>query len=222
MKLSELSALVVYFCPMQPPKKTDREIISKYIPEQTVDMVLLWIEQYKFRMRIKRKRNTKLGDYRPPFDGRGHFITINHDLNKFAFLITLIHEVAHLTNWDKHKNKVKPHGAEWKKDFRDLMLPLLKQDIFPDDVHHAIDRYMQNPAASSCSDIHLMRVLKRYNEHNHSVHLEELPHKAKFKIANGKIFIKGEKQRTRFKCMEVESRHTYLVSALMEVEQLEE
>ncbi len=207
---------------MQKPKRTDREIISNYIPEQTVDMVLQWIDHYKFRMRIKRKRNTKLGDYRPPFDGRGHFITINHDLNKFAFLITLVHEVAHLTNWDKHKNRVKPHGAEWKKDFRDLMLPLLKQNIFPDDVHHAIDKYMQNPAASSCSDLHLMRVLKRYDSHNHFVHLEDLPSKAKFKIANGKIFIKGEKQRTRFKCTETETKHTYLVSALMEVQELQE
>ncbi len=207
---------------MQKPKRTDREIISNYIPEQTVDMVLHWIERYQFRMRIKRKRNTKLGDYRPPFDGRGHFITINHDLNKFAFLITLVHEVAHLTNWDKNKNRVKPHGPEWKKDFQELMLPLLKQNIFPDDVHHAIDKYMRNPAASSCSDLHLMRVLKRYDTHTTSVHLEELPHGATFKIANGKVFIKGEKQRTRFKCLEVGSRHTYLVSALMEVEPVEQ
>ncbi len=203
------------------PKRTDREIISKYIPEQTVDIVLQWIEQYNFRMRIKRKRNTKLGDYRPPFDGRGHFITINHDLNKFSFLITLVHEVAHLTNWDKHKNRVKPHGAEWKKDFQDLMFPLLKRNIFPDDVHHAIDKYMQNPAASSCSDLHLMRVLKRYDANNNFMHLEELPHKATFKIANGKVFVKGEKQRTRFKCVELESKQTYLVSALMEVEAVE-
>lgn len=207
---------------MTQQKKNDREIISKYIPEQTVDMVLHWIEHYQFRMRIKRKRNTKLGDYRPPFAGRGHFITINHDLNKFAFLITLVHEVAHLTNWEKHKNKVKPHGPEWKKDFQELMLPLLKLNIFPDDVHHAIDKYMRNPAASSCSDLHLMRVLKRYDERNHHlVHLEELPHGATFKIANGKVFIKGEKQRTRFKCLEVGTRHAYLVSALMEVEPVE-
>ena len=208
---------------MKQPKQTDREIISKYIPDQTVDMVLKWIEQYNFRMRIKRKRNTKLGDYRPPFDGRGHFITINHDLNKFAFMITLVHEIAHLTNWDKHKNKVKPHGAEWKKDFRDLMLPLLKQNIFPEDINHAVEKYMHNPAASSCSDLHLMRVLKRYDENNHHlVHLEELPHGVKFKIASGKTFIKGEKQRTRFKCLEVHSKLTYLVSALMEVEQIDE
>lgn len=208
---------------MQKNKRSDREIISNYIPEQTVDMVLYWIERYKFRMRIKRSRSSKLGDYRPPFGERGHFITINHDLNKYAFLITLVHEIAHLTNWDKNKNRVKPHGVEWKKDFQELMLPLLKQHIFPDDVHHAIDKYMRNPAASSCSDLHLMRVLKRYDEKNqHLVHLEELPHGASFKIANGKVFVKGEKQRTRFKCLEVATRHTYLVSALMEVEQVAE
>jgi len=185
-----------------------------------VDMVLLWIEQHNFRMRIKRKRHTKLGDYRPPQNGKGHFITINYDLNKYAFLITLVHEIAHLTNWDKHKNTVKPHGAEWKQDFRELMLPLLKQNIFPDDVHHAINQYMQNPAASSCSDLHLLRTLKRYDEKNNFVHLEDLPPQAKFKIANGLVFTKGEKRRTRFKCTEMRTNRIYLVSALMEVEQI--
>ena len=206
----------------QKPKRTDRQIISQYVPDQTVDRILNWIEQYNFRMRIKRKRNSKLGDYRPPFNGNGHFITINHDLNKYAFLITLVHEIAHLTNWDKHKNSVKPHGAEWKKDFKDLMRPLLQEKIFPDDIHHAIDRYMENPAASSCSDLHLMRVLKRYDEKSTSVHLEDLPHRAIFKIHNGQVFQKGEKQRTRFKCVDIESRHTYFVSALMEVEHVTE
>lgn len=208
---------------MTKPKRTDREIISKYIPEQTVDMVLAWIEQYNFRMRIKRKRSSKLGDYRPPFNGNGHFITINHNLNKYAFLITLIHEIAHLTNWNKYKNSVKPHGVEWKKDFRDLMLPLLQQEIFPDDVNRAVMQYMQNPAASSCSDQHLMRVLKRYDEGNqHLVHLENLPHQATFRIENGQIFIKGPKQRTRFQCVDAKTRQVYLVSGLMEVELVEQ
>lgn len=207
---------------MKKPHRTDREIISNYVPEPAADMVLLWIEQYDFRLRIKKKRNTKLGDYRHPFKGKGHFITINHDLNRYAFLITLVHEIAHLTNWNKHKNIVKPHGAEWKKDFRDLMRPILAQNIFPDDVHHAIDRYMENPAASSCSDQHLMRVIKRYDEKNNFVLLESLPIRATFRIQNGQTFIKGEKQRTRYKCTEAITNKAYLVSALMEVELVEQ
>ena len=60
--------------------------------------------------KVKKSRSSKYGDYRPPLKGSNHLITINYDMNKYAFLITLVHEIAHLTNWNKHKDKVKPHG----------------------------------------------------------------------------------------------------------------
>jgi hypothetical protein len=90
-------------------------------------------------------------------------ISVNHDLNSYSFLITTIHEFAHLQTWNKHQHRVKPHGTEWKNNFKELMEPFLKLNIFPIDISSAIHRYMENPAASSCTDLHLFRTLKSYD-----------------------------------------------------------
>src|SRR5690606_28773275 len=120
-------------------------------------MIAAWIVKYDFKLKIKRERSTRLGDYTSPRGGLNHVITINHNLNKYAFLITLVHEVAHLVTYNEYKNSVNPHGTEWKNHFRELMQPFLNTDIFPLEVFSALRRYMSNPAASSCSDINLLR-----------------------------------------------------------------
>jgi SprT protein len=200
----------------------NKTILAKYIPEESTDIIARWIVQYDFKLKIKRSRSTKLGDYRPPVKGLNHQITINHDLNKYAFLITLIHEVAHLVNWNKHQEKVLPHGEEWKQEYRLLMEPFMRNLIFPEDISQALRRYMQDPAASSCSDISLTRVLKKYDLHSsHLVHLEEIPIQTLFDY-NGRQFIKGNKVRTRFKCKEVLSNRYYLFNPIAEVTPLGE
>jgi SprT protein len=156
-----------------PQLARNQSILYKYIPEKAVPVVSEWIVTFDFKLKIKKSRSTKLGDYRPPYDGANHQITINHDMNKYAFLITLIHEIAHLHNFNKHKHSVKPHGEEWKMHYKLLMRQFLIPDIFPPDVIIALTNYMTNPAASSCSDINLLRVLKKYDERQSSVLLEE-------------------------------------------------
>ncbi len=150
-------------------------------------------------------------------------ITINHDLNKYSFLITLVHELAHLKAWQKHKNRVLPHGAEWKNEYKYLMSFFLHNAIFPIDINHALAKYMANPAAASCSDINLLRILRKYDKRDEGIiHLEEAPDNCTFKLENGRIFKKGEKRRTRFLCAEVGTKRIYTVSSLAEVMVLEE
>src|SRR3954471_22255295 len=93
----------------------NQNILYKYIPEKAVPIIAEWIYVHDFKLRIKKTRTSKYGDYRPPHSGNNHQITINYDMNKYAFLITLVHEIAHLTNWNKYKDRVKPHGEEWKQ-----------------------------------------------------------------------------------------------------------
>jgi SprT protein len=124
-------------------------ILSKYIPGPAVPIISEWIYTFDFKLKIKKSRSTKYGDYRPPVDKLNHHISINHDLNPYAFLITLVHEIAHLSNWKKTKGRVKPHGEEWKQEFRLLMRPFFELGIFPADVHRALASYLINPAASS-------------------------------------------------------------------------
>ena len=98
----------------------------------------------------------------------------------------------------------------------------LKMDIFPEDIRIALQRYVRDPAASSCSDHHLARALKKYDrkEMDHVQHLEDLPRHAVFKLhaSSGKLmFRKEDKIRTRFRCTEVNSERVYFVNPLAEV-----
>jgi SprT protein len=196
----------------------NKSILHKYIPEQAVTIIASWIYHYDFKLKIKKERSSKHGDYRPPIKKENHQITVNRNLNKYAFLITLVHEIAHLSNWNKYQNKVRPHGEQWKEEFKILMKPFIHQNIFPEDVKHALGNYLKNPAASSCSDISLSRVLKKYDDKNGLFLLEEIPVRSVFKIKSNKHFIKGERIRTRFKCIEVKTKRVYLFNPLAEIE----
>lgn len=209
--------MILYFSTMTNQLERNKSILIKYLPEDSVTVIAEWIFRFNFKLKIKKSRSTKYGDYRPPLRNANHQITINHDLNKYAFLITLVHEIAHLSTWEKHKNNVKPHGEEWKKEFRMLMNPFMKEDIFPTDIIHVLHNYLKNPAASSCSDISLLRTLKKYDKKEDVIFLEELPLHAVFKISEERYFLKGEKIRKRYKCKEIKSEKFYLFNPLCEV-----
>jgi SprT protein len=196
-------------------------ILKKYIPAAAVDLVAHWIVDLDFKLKITKERTSKLGDYRPPHSGLNHQITINYNLNTYSFFVTLIHEIAHLTTWNKYRNSVSPHGEEWKAEFRRMMLPFLNEVIFPEDVLHAVKKYLQNPAAASCSDAQLLRTLKRYDkqdENNQLIFLEKLPFNSVFRYNEDRLFVKGQKIRTRFRCKEISTGSIYLFNALAEVE----
>jgi hypothetical protein len=195
--------------------------LKKYLPEQSVPLIAEWIVKYDFKLKIKKERNSRLGDYTSPRNGLNHLITINHNLNPYAFLITLVHEVAHLVTYNQHKDDVNPHGKEWKQNFRELIQPFLSTDIFPVEVFSALRKYMMNPAASSCSDVQLLRTLKLHDENSDTVFLEHLPANAVFLYNGTRVFKKGERIRKRFKCIEISTGAIYLFNPLAEVEMFE-
>lgn len=204
-------------------EKKVKDILSRYVPNDAVGICFSWIHQHAIRVRIKNSRNSKYGDYRPPQDGKTHTITINHDLNPFAFLITFAHEVAHLTCFKRYGHRVAPHGKEWKDEFRLHLFPLIQKDIFPDDLQLALRKYLHNPAASSCSDPLLAKTLLRYNKtHENWLHLEDLPAGQLFTIKNGKTFIKGPLIRKNYLCHEQGSGTPYHIHGLMEVLEVNE
>jgi len=195
----------------------NQSVLHKYIPEKAVPVISEWIYKFDFKLKIKKSRSSKYGDYRPPVKGQNHQITINHDMNKYAFLITLVHEIAHLSNWNKNQDRVKPHGEEWKIHYKLLMQQFLNPDIFPVDVITALRKYMNNPAASSCSDINLLRTLKRYDLRESTVLLEDIPTGSAFSYNNNRYFIKGDQVRKRFQCKEIKTKRRYLFNPLTEV-----
>lgn len=194
------------------------EILKKYLPEETVVVISEWIIEFDFKLKITKERKTRLGDYTSPRGDLNHIITINYNLNKYAFLITLVHEVAHLVTFNEHKNTVNPHGTEWKRNFQKMMQPFLNTDILPLEVFAALRKYLQNPAASSCSDIQLLRTLKLHDEDSDTIFLEHLPINTLFLYNGSRIFKKGERIRKRYKCVEIKSGVVFLFNPITEVE----
>lgn len=200
----------------------NQEILKKYIPEKAAPLIAHWIIDLDFKLKIKKERSTKLGDYRAPFNGSNHQITINYNLNKYSFLVTLVHEIAHLTTYNKYKHSVLPHGQEWKSEFKNLMQHFLDSEIFPVELLYALRKYLANPAASSCTDKNLYRALKLYDENSSGgIYLEKIPYKTVF-VYEGRLFEKGERIRTRYNCKEIKTGKIYLFNPLAEVEIFEE
>ncbi len=195
--------------------KSDHEILRKYLPENSVILVVALLENNPFHLKIVKNRKTKHGDFRKYSNG-DYQITINNDLNIYRFLLTLVHEIAHLVTYKKHKH-IKPHGIEWKRNFQHLMLPFVNPEIYPKEILPLLAKYLINPKASTDADVNLSLALKQYDEFTNRSFIFEIPMDTKF-THNNKIFIKGNKRRTRYECVEILTDKKYLFHQNAEVD----
>ncbi len=201
-----------------PKQEVPLKQLSDYLPEGSLDDVINYLNQYKVHLTVTRKRSTILGDYRNAHFGKPHRISVNGNLNKYSFLITLLHELAHLLTFEKYANRVSPHGKEWKFLFSELLSKFIKKNLFPAEVENALQKTLKNPAASSCGDTDLLRVLKKYDIQKENYFLvEQLTDGMIFTIKDGRSFVRGKKNRTRYQCEEVGTKKRYLFSGLYEV-----
>lgn len=201
-------------------KEKYRKHLIKYVHEEHVDYVVNLLLKYPTYFRISKPRKTKLGDFRANYKNSLHSISINGNLNKYSFLITTIHEFAHLVTYNEHKWKVKPHGKEWQVNYTKLILPIVESGTLPEDLHKVLLNSLYNVKASSCSDKNLYRVLLSYDELDDGLnYLEKLDHDSLFEL-NGRFFKKGNLRRTRFVCMEDHTQKIYLVNALAKVKEI--
>ena len=201
-----------------PKKEVPMTHLSSFLPAGCTEDVLYFLHHYKVELTIKKQRASVLGDYRHANPGRTHRISVNGNLNTYAFLITLLHELAHLLTFEKYGNRVQPHGIEWKSAFSEILSRFLAKKIFPQDIEQALQKTICNPSASSCSDDGLLRVLHRYDNKGPDVCLvENIAANGLFRIEGGRTFRKGEKVRTRFLCTELGTGRQYLFSGVHEV-----
>lgn len=198
-----------------------RETLTKYLPIEIVPLVESIIKENKIYLTITPNRKSKAGDYRSPHNGKGHRISINGNLNKYAFTITFFHEFAHLLVWDSFKRSVPPHGNEWKSVFSRMLKKLLKNKVFPNKLAIAVDNYSINPKASSFSDMYLSKELRAYDKKSLFLKpLLEIEAGKQFKLENGKTFIRGEIKRTRIWCKEQNTNSVYAFNPNAEVIEL--
>jgi len=175
-----------------------------------------WIVDLQVDFRITAPRNSKLGDFRPAFQGKPARITVNRDLNPYHFLITSIHEFAHLGCYLKHGNRVAPHGNEWKALYVKLLSPLLEGSTIPADLKIALRKHLARPSASSCSCSVLANALSAYDQ-NPGVSLIQIPQGSQF-IFRGEVYELVGKRRTRFLCKRQAGGGLFLITGRARVE----
>lgn len=202
-----------------PKKESPLTQLDLFLPPGCFEDVIYYLKQYKVHLTITRERKSILGNYRNKIADKNHRITVNGSLNNYSFLITLLHELAHLIAYVKFEKKILPHGSEWKNEYSKILAQFISKKIFPQDIEKVLLTGLQSPAASSCADAHLMRVLRKYdtNRKQDLVLVEELPEGCLFKIPGGKIYKKGERIRKRYKCTEVATGKIYLFSPVYEI-----
>lgn len=204
-----------------PKQEAPLSHLSSFLPDKTFHAVEEYLRFYKIHLTVTRHRKSILGDYRHRTHFENHRISVNGSLNKYAFLITLLHEIAHLLTFEKHSNRVMAHGLEWKTIYGSLLKQFVENKIFPDDIEKELLASLKNPAASSCAEDDLIRALRKYDTNANGYKLvEEVPLSGLFKIDDGRVFKRGERQRKRYKCEELGTGKIYLFSPVYEVEVL--
>jgi SprT protein len=194
-------------------------VLKKYVPLEYVDLVTDLLLKYRVVFKIVKPRKTKLGDFRAGIQGEKHQITVNGDLNKYSFLITTLHEFAHLITYDEYGRRAAPHGKEWKDNFSMLLVPMIRIGHLPKPIESALMNSLVNVKASSCTDVNLQRVLLTFDERNDNLTtLESLEKNSIFEL-NGRLFEKGVLRRTRFMCKEQHGKRYFLVNRLAMVKE---
>jgi len=191
--------------------------IFDFVPKNSIIHVKKLVVDKRIMFLIKNKRKTKHGDFKIKGDDKAQ-ITLNKTKNKYQFLITLLHEIAHYETYINYGNNVKPHGIEWKNNFRLLMLPFLNTYIFPNEILKNLTHYIKNPKASTENDFNLIMSLKKYDFNLCHNFVFELKQGDIFMIENGKKYKFIRKRIKRIECMEVESGRKYLFSPQVEVQ----
>lgn len=207
--------------PIQKKREKVLEGFKKFVPEGFEHLVVDLFLASPVKFKIVPPRRTKLGDFRIGIGMEKPQITVNGDLNPYSFLITTLHEFAHLHTYQQHGNRVNPHGEEWKANFRKLLIPVIESGKLPKDVEIALVNSLVSVKASSCTDHNLSRVLKNYDATKEGTEiLERLPKNTIFAL-NGREFIKGDLRRKRYLCKEVISDRMFLINSLAEVYPIE-
>jgi len=202
-------------------KEQYRKILERYLPDEFVDVVVDLLDKNPVVFKVVKPRKTKLGDFRWKATNGKPQITINGDLNQYSFLITTLHEFAHLITYNDFGNRVPPHGSEWKMAYTKLLLPVIDSGWLPIELSDSLTYSITRMKASSCTDVQLQRVLLSFNKQDDRfVVLETLEKNSTFAL-NGRTFQKGVLRRTRYLCIELHSKRQFLVNALAQVERIE-
>ncbi len=205
------------------------ETIQSHCPTGSNPLLKSWFSNRQVIIRISRDRVSKLGDYRPAQNGLPARISINQGLNPIEFLITLVHELAHQDTLKikrpttvrfrpvRLKYGVKPHGEEWKAAFRGYIGEIILSGILGQNICNALRTcYLEREriASSPCSE---MKALMDGAQEEALNRVQNIKEGEVFELRKGRLFVRGPKLRTRYRCKEVATGRMFTIHALATV-----
>lgn len=201
------------------------EPLLPFIPEGSSEIIFPLLHDYKIHLKVVGSRQSKYGDFRPPHLGSPSRISINGDLNKYAFLVTLLHEIAHAVIWDNHKQRVQPHGPQWKYIFGELLQKAVEFELFPIELTKVVSNTISSPKASITADVELYKALREYDSDKNEgdwIYLQDLPENSTFFMENGMRCKKLEKRVKNFRCYCLDDKKHYIIRPIALVHQIED
>lgn len=200
-------------------QETALSFLDQFLPRGAFEQIAPFFMTHTIHLTLTHDRRSVLGDYRhPDRESPHHRISINASLNPYSFLITLLHEIAHMLTYQHFGHKALPHGKEWKTQFRHILIPFMGKRFFPADVEKALHAYLHNPAASTCTDAQLYKALYRYDDHRPGFKLvDDIADNQYFETEDGVMYQKLEKLRTRTRCRNLQNGKVYFFQGIAEV-----
>lgn len=192
-----------------------QKLLTPHLPKASIEYCVQLSNKYSFRLDFSFDRKTKFGHYKYDPKTKQHIISVNKGLSKPLFLITYLHELAHLEVMLTYGRKVQPHGKEWKTTFSVFLQPVLTENIFEPKLLNALKKHSLRPKASLVADPVLWKAL--FNKHSNFTTLDEIEEGQLFTYKK-RTFKKLKNKRTRTLCYEPASKQNYLIPRLARVE----
>ena len=193
------------------------EALTLFLPDNTLPLLQPLMNKYPLSIKVVKPRKRKLGDYRramPP--SHVHQITVNNNLDTVQFLITLVHELAHLHAFETYGNRIKPHGKEWKYTYVTMLKPFVP--LVPKEKQAELVNQIQKPRATTTPVDFEERIAEQ--ERAGGVKLKSLPLGAEFATHHGMRMQSIRPLRTYILCKDLNSKRLYRVHGMAVVKPL--
>ncbi len=186
-----------------------------FLPPATLSLVQRWLDSSPVQVKLVAPRRTKTGDFRVGRILKHPLITLNRNLHPVEMLITFCHELAHHRVHSRYVIRRKPHGKEWKAEYRLLLKELLDSRTLDHEINQAIERCFfrrERIGSGGCQWLH--RVLHPAGD---VVRVMELKEGQAFVLRGGRAFVLGSRIRTRYRCRELSSGKIFTIHPMAEV-----
>ncbi len=174
--------------------------VRPYLPMGSESFILRLLREVPVEVVPVEARESKHGDFTQEHGKKYGRITVNVCGNRYRFLLTLVHELAHARVAATYRRHVRPHGPEWKDEFSRLLFRLLRYPILPARVRRAVYLHALDPKSTDEYDSELQLALRRYDTVDQRLTVAELREGTRFSLDGRQILRRGRMLRRRIQC----------------------